>query len=145
MKGDQLPSKMRAEGNFPAQFSRSKSRGFPKHYSSTKFSMDLLRVFLCYVNILIRIFDGNGPFPCLYGMYGGLYRQNLPYNFKKLCGDFQNRNFERSNRNTGPRSNLRPDSWLFANSSIETAFGIIEIDFFWSPGAFKQTDSTSKS
>ena len=44
------------------------------------------------------------------GMYGGLYGQNLPYKFKKSYGDFQNRNFEKSHRTTGPRSDLRPDS-----------------------------------
>ena len=44
------------------------------------------------------------------GLYGGLYGQNLPYKFKKSYGDFQNRNFEKSHRTTGPRSDLRPDS-----------------------------------
>ena len=36
------------------------------------------------------------------GMYGGLYGQNLPYKFKKSYGDFQNCNFEKSHRTTGP-------------------------------------------
>ena len=44
------------------------------------------------------------------GLYGGLYGQNLPYKFKKSYGDFQNRNFEKLHRTTGPRSDLRPDS-----------------------------------
>jgi hypothetical protein len=44
------------------------------------------------------------------GLYGGLYGQNLPYKFKKSHGYFQNRNFEKSHRTTGPRSDLRPDS-----------------------------------
>jgi hypothetical protein len=44
------------------------------------------------------------------GLYGGLYGQNLPYKFKKLYGDFRNRNFEKSHRTTGLRSDLRPDS-----------------------------------
>ena len=44
------------------------------------------------------------------GLYGALYGQNLPYKFKKTYGDFQNRNFEKSHRTTGPRSDLRPDS-----------------------------------
>jgi hypothetical protein len=61
--------------------------------SAFKKPIDLRRVFLCYVNISIRIFDGNVSFP---GLYGGLYRQNLPYKFKNSFGDFQNRNFEKS-------------------------------------------------
>ena len=44
------------------------------------------------------------------GLNDGLYRQNLPYKFKKLYGDFRNRNFEKSHRTTGLRSDLRPDS-----------------------------------
>jgi hypothetical protein len=40
------------------------------------------------------------------GLYGGLYGQNLPYKFKKSYGDFQNRNFEKSHRANGPRSDL---------------------------------------
>ena len=44
------------------------------------------------------------------GLYGELYGQNLPYKFKKSSGDFQNCNFEKSHRTTGPRSDLRPDS-----------------------------------
>jgi hypothetical protein len=44
------------------------------------------------------------------GLYGGLYGQNLPYKFKNSYGDFQNRNFEKSHRTTGLRSDLRPDS-----------------------------------
>jgi hypothetical protein len=44
------------------------------------------------------------------GLYGGLYGQNLPYKFKKSYSDFQNRNFEKLHRTTGPRSDLRLDS-----------------------------------
>ena len=44
------------------------------------------------------------------GVVWWLYGQNLPYKFKKSYGDFWNRNFEKSHRNTGPRSDLRPDS-----------------------------------
>jgi hypothetical protein len=44
------------------------------------------------------------------GLYGGLYGKNFPYKFKESYGDFQNRNFEKSHRATGPRSDLRPDS-----------------------------------
>jgi hypothetical protein len=44
------------------------------------------------------------------GLYGGLYGKNLPYKFKNSYVDFQDRNFEKSHRATGPRSNLRPDS-----------------------------------
>ena len=51
---------------------------------------------------------GGAVFPP--GLYGGLYGQNLPYEFKKPYGGFQDRNFEKSNRTTGPLSNLRPDS-----------------------------------
>ena len=62
--------------------------------------------FLCYVNVSIRSFGGSVSCPELYGM---LYRQNLPYKFKKSYGDFLNRNFKNSHRTTGPRSDLRPD------------------------------------
>ena len=36
--------------------------------------------------------------------YGGLYGQNPPYKFKNLYGEFLNRNFEKSHRTTGLRS-----------------------------------------
>jgi hypothetical protein len=88
--------------------------------------IDLRRVFLCYLNISIRIFDGNGSFP---GLHGGLYGQNLPYsstNLKTHMVKLQNRNFEKSHRTTGPRSDLRPDLWSWENYGIETTFGIIE-------------------
>ena len=42
--------------------------------------------------------------------YHDVYGQNLPYKFKKSYGDFRNRNFAKSHRTTGPRSDLRPDS-----------------------------------
>ena len=52
-------------------------------------------------------------FPGLYGgLYGGLHGQNIPYKFKNSYRDSQNRNFEKSHRNTGPllvASDLRPD------------------------------------
>ena len=70
--------------------------------------IDLRRVFLCYVNISIRIFDHSVPFLGLYD--SGLYGQNLPYKFKNSYGDLRNRNFEKSHRTTGPRSDLKPDS-----------------------------------
>ena len=44
-----------------------------------------------------------------FGLYGGLYGQNLPYKFKKSYGDFQNRDFEKSHRTTGPWLYLRPN------------------------------------
>jgi hypothetical protein len=47
-------------------------------------TIDLRRAFLCYVQILIRIFEHSVSFPRL---YGGLYGQNLPYKFKKSYGD----------------------------------------------------------
>ena len=61
--------------------------------------------FLCYLNISIRISDGNVSCP---GLYGGLHGLNLPYKFKELYGDFQNRDFEKSHRTTGPQLDLRP-------------------------------------
>ena len=59
------------------------------------------------------------------GLYGGLYGQNLPY---KSYGDFHIRNFEKitySCRTTGPRSDLRPDSWSWANPSFHQYYSII--------------------
>ena len=58
------------------------------------------------------------------GLYGGLYGQNLPYKFKKSYGDFQNCNFEKSDRTTGPRSDLRPDSWSWTNSGLDTSYDL---------------------
>ena len=59
--------------------------------------------------------------------------QNLPYKFKK---DFQNRNLEKSHRTTGPRSDLRPDSWSWANFGLDPTSRIFENEFenesFWS-------------
>ena len=97
---DPLSPNLRAEGNFQARFFARKSIGLKK-------PIDLRRVFLRYVNISTRIFDGNVSCP---GLYGGSYGQNLPYKFKNSYGDFWNRNFEKSHRTTGPRSDLRPDS-----------------------------------
>ena len=73
-------------------------------------------------------FDGSVSCP---GLYGGLYGQNLPYKFKKSYGDFRNRNFEKSHRTTGPRSDLRPDSWSWANSGLDSTFSKVETESFW--------------
>jgi hypothetical protein len=99
---DPLPPNLRTEGNFQARFSRRKSIEFPKLYRLTSSFFALL-----YVNISTRIFGDSVSCP---GLYGGLYGQNLPYKFKKSYCDFRNRNFEKSHRTTGPRSDLRPDS-----------------------------------
>ena len=95
---------------------------------SFKKPIDLRRVFLRYVNISIRIFGDSVS--CL-GLYGGLYGQNLPYKFKKLYGDLQNRNFEKSHRTTDPWLDLRPDSWSSANSGLDSTFGNVETGSFW--------------
>ena len=65
------------------------------------------------------------------GLYGGLYGQNLPYKFKNSYGGFQNRNFEKSHRTTGPLSDLRPDSWSWTNSGLDTTSRIFENGIFW--------------
>jgi hypothetical protein len=75
----------------------------------------------------MRIFGDNESFP---GLYGGLYRQNLPYKSKKLYGGFQNRNFEKPHRTTGPRSDLKPDSWPWAKTGLDSSFGNIETESF---------------
>ena len=49
---------------------------------------------------------------------------------KKSYGDFQNRNFEKSHRTTGPRSDLRPDSWSWANSGLDPTSRIFENESF---------------
>ena len=78
------------------------------------------------------------------GVYGGLYGLNLPYEFKNSYGNFQDRNFEKSHKTTGPRSDLRPDLWSSSNSALETAFGIIETEKEWvDTRALKQTHSTT--
>ena len=46
---------------------------------------------MCYVNISIHISGNNGSCP---GLYGGLYRQNLPYKFKNSYSGFRNHNFK---------------------------------------------------
>ena len=106
-------------------------------------SIDLRRVFLRYINISICKFGDSVS--CL-GLYGGLYGQNLPYKFKKSYSDFLNCNFEKSYRTTGPRSDLKPDSWSWANSGLDSTFGNVETGIFWvtTRGAYgcKQTDST---
>jgi hypothetical protein len=78
---------------------------------------------------------------CMVAWWVGLYGQNLPYKFKKSYGDFRNRNFEKPRRTTGPQSDLRPDSWSWANSGLDTTSRIFENDFFvgddqgeWSKG-----------
>ena len=75
----------------------------------------------------MRIFGDNESFP---GLYGGLYRQNLPYKSKKLYGGFQNRNFEKPHRTTGPRSDLRLDLSSWANSGLDTTSRIFENEIF---------------
>jgi hypothetical protein len=66
-------------------------------------SIESRRVFLHYVNISMCKSGGSVSCP---GLYGGLYGQNLPHKFKKSYRDFRNRNFEKSHRTTGPRSDL---------------------------------------
>jgi hypothetical protein len=83
-------------------------------------SIDFRRVFLCHVNISIRIFENSVSCP---GLYDGLYGQNLPYKFKNLYCDFWNRNFEKSHRTSGPRSDLILDPSFWENSVLETTFG----------------------
>jgi hypothetical protein len=93
-------------------------------------SIDLRRVFLRYINISICKFRDSVS--CL-GLYGasGLYGQNIPYKFKNSYGDFCNRNFEKSYRTTGPRLDLRPDLWSWANSGLDSTFGNVETGSFW--------------
>jgi len=45
-----------------------------------------------YTSISMCKFEDSVSCPRL---YGGLYKQNLPYKFKKLYGDFWSRNFEK--------------------------------------------------
>jgi hypothetical protein len=99
---DPLSPNLCTEGNFQDRF-------LDVNRYSFRNSIDLLvrRVYLRYLNISTRIFGDSVS--CL-GLYGGLYGQNLPYKFKKSYGDFRNRNFEKSYRTTGPRSDMRPDS-----------------------------------
>jgi hypothetical protein len=63
--------------------------------------------------VLRKYFDvqiwGQCVMPGVVLEYGGLYWQNLPYKFKNSYDDLRNPNFEKSNRTTGPRSDLRPD------------------------------------
>ena len=105
--------------------------------------IDLRRVFLHYVNISMCKFDDSVSCP---GLYGGLYGQNLPYKFKNSYGDLQNCNFEKSHRTTGPRSDLRPDSWSWANSILDTSIRPSISSkpkvFGWRPGRIKQRHST---
>jgi hypothetical protein len=65
------------------------------------------------------------------GLCDGLYGQNLPYKFENSYGDFPNRNFEKPHRTTGPRSDLRPDLWSWANSGLDTTSRIFETKKFW--------------
>ena len=65
------------------------------------------------------------------GLCGGLYGQNLPYKFENSYGDFRNRNFEKPHRTTGPRSDLRPDSWSWENSGLDTTSKMFETEKFW--------------
>ena len=67
-------------------------------------------------------------------MWVVLVWQNLPYEFKNSYSDLQNRNFEKSHRTTstctGPPSDLRPDTWSWANSGLDTTSRIFENEFF---------------
>jgi hypothetical protein len=107
-------------------------------------SIDPRRVFLRYLNISTRIFDGNVSCP---GLYGGSYGQNLPYKFKNSYGDFWNRNLENSYRTTDPRSDLRPDLWSWANSGLGSTFGNVETGSFWvtTRGASRRTHNTAQN
>ena len=84
--------------------------------------------FSCYVDILTRIFDH-----CMScsGLYGGLYGQDLRYKFKTSYGNFQNRDSEKLHRTTGLRSDLRPDSWYWANSGLDSTSSNVETESFW--------------
>ena len=59
---------------------------------------------------------------CMVGCMGRISHTNL----KHLYSDFRYRNFEKSHRTTGPPSDLRPDSWSWANSDLETTSRIYE-------------------
>ena len=125
MKGrfvDPLSPYLRAEGNVQARFSQRKSIGFPNPYRLTSSFFALRKYFDTH-------FWGQCVASCP-GLYGGLYGQNLPYKFKKSYGDLQNRNFEEPYKTTGPRSDLRPDSWSWPNSGLETTFGIIICGYY---------------
>jgi hypothetical protein len=101
--------------------------------------IDLRRVFLRYVNISTRIFGDSVSCP---GLYGVLYGQNLPYKFKTSYGDFTHRNFVKSHRTTGPRSDLRAELWSWVISGLETTSGTSKSEVFrWRPGLLKRTDS----
>ena len=67
-------------------------------------SIDLRRVFLrCYIfrhAFLVAVCHARG---CMVGCMG-----RISHKFKKSYGDLRNRNFEKSHRTTGPRSDLRP-------------------------------------
>ena len=82
------------------RFSSRKSIGFPKLYRLTSSFFALHK----YFDVQIW---GQCVMPgVVWWVPDG---QNLPYNFKNSYGDFHNRNFEKSHRTTGPRSDLRPD------------------------------------
>ena len=118
---DPLSPNLHTEGNFQVRFSIRKSIQCSTLYRLTS-SFFALRKYL----------DTHfwGQVSCM-GLYGGLYGQNLPYKFKKSYGDLRNRNFEKSHRTTGPRSDLRPDSWSWAYSSLDSSFGNVETGSFW--------------
>jgi hypothetical protein len=81
---------------------------------------------------------------CMVGCMGRMSYTNL----KNSYGDFQNRNFDKSHRTTGPRADLRlADSCSCGNSGlllvvfIYSTFGNVETGKFWvtTRGAFERT------
>jgi hypothetical protein len=89
-------------------------------------SIDLRRVFLCYVNISMCKFEDSVSCPGQNCM-GRISHINL----KNRMVILQNRNFEKSHRTTGPRLDLRPDLWSWANSGLDSTFGNVETGSFW--------------
>jgi hypothetical protein len=116
-----LSPNLRTEGHFQALF-------FDVNRYSLLNSIDLRRVFVRYLDIVIRIFGDSVSRP---GLYGGLYGQNLPYKFKNSYGDFRNRNFKKSHRTTGPRSDLRQGGTFFIIPSLSET-GFVILGKFWS-------------
>ena len=93
-----------------------------------RLSRTVRRFILLYV-IFRQAFWGQWVIPGLV-WHGGLYGQNLPCKFKKSYGDFQNRNLEKAHSTTGPRSDLIPDSWSWANSGLNTTSRIFGTENF---------------
>jgi hypothetical protein len=124
MKGrflDPLSPNLRTEGNFQARFFRRKSIVFNKLYRLTS-SFFVLR----------KYFDTHFWGQCVMpGVVWWLYGQNLPYKFKNSYSDLRKRNFKKSHRTTGPRSDLRPDLWSCANLGLDSTFSNVETESFW--------------